>query len=107
MRKRVHKYQIALAPIQTVVLPRSAAILHIAAQGDTTQLWALINPLEEHIEEVEVLIAGTGVSDVEDEKWEHFQTFFDHQGKYVWHVFLPKADRHAKSFLPVEEGKAP
>ncbi len=86
---KVFKYTLAgsRSSVNTILpigLPPGAKVLHCDLQGTSFNLWALVDPHEQGVEERKFVIAGTGhyfinPADV------YINTILD--GAYVWHFF--------------------
>lgn len=71
----------------TVELPEGAKILSIAFQHGKLCLWALVSPMNIHVER-HILMLGTGwesPTGVEDMR--HISTIQQDGGQFIWHFF--------------------
>ena len=86
--KKVYKYELDFEQknITTVFIPTDSKILEIGLQGDDLFLWALVDTLNEKVEEIKIEIYGTGWEIENIEQLEHLKTY--HQNGHVWHVFI-------------------
>lgn len=90
--KKVFKYGLSVADMQTVELPKGAKVLRVDTQsngGENLFLWALVNPDEKETESVRIRCAGTG-HPIEEENIEYINTVFLFGGTLVLHFFLVK-----------------
>lgn len=55
----VYKYQLQITDSQTVMMPKGAEVLSVAAQGDSLSLWAKVNP-DAPMEKRKFYVHGTG-----------------------------------------------
>lgn len=96
--KKVYKYEIEhrlrwALPKTTVTIPADSTILDIGFQADGSNtamedglfLWAIVDTLNEKMEEIELEIYGTGWEIEEPNVLRHLKTI--HHRGYVWHVF--------------------
>lgn len=85
--KKVYKYELDFEQKNktTVFIPTDSKILKIGLQGDDLFLWALVDTLNEKVEEIKIEIYGTGWEIENAEQLEHLMTY--HQNGHVWHVF--------------------
>ncbi len=83
----VWKYRLTdeSSAVYEILLPGSAALLHIDIQHGAPCLWALVDP-ELRGEPVRVLIAGTGHEVVPPDA-KHINTFVVSGGEFVFHAF--------------------
>lgn len=85
--RTIYKYPFNVTDVVTLDLPRGAAVLHVACQGDVPCLWALVdndNPPERRV----FLVCGTGQPVSRHlGPAQHVATFF--HGPFVWHLFEP------------------
>lgn len=83
--KRVFKYPLPYEGKVTVELPKGAEILHVAEQGGSVCLWALVDP-DAPTEKKRFRFAGTGHEIVEN-LGKHVGTCLMSHNMLVWHVF--------------------
>lgn len=86
--KTIWKFE--LEPFGEVLMPVGSEILHVAAQGDTACLWALVDPAAEK-EPRGFIVAGTG-HPLPDMAMEYVGTFHLYGGALVFHVFELEKD---------------
>jgi hypothetical protein len=84
----IHKYLLHLESWQTLSLPKNYQILSVQFQAGTICLWALIDNEEQNLEQVTIMIIGTGKSGIQGQYKENYKYLatLQHNG-YVWHVF--------------------
>jgi hypothetical protein len=80
----IYKYELEVADIQKISMPRDAEILSAGTQGEKVFIWAGVNPYKEK-EERFFKIVGTGHGQYEPRTTEFLGTIF--AGQYVWHIF--------------------
>ena len=81
--RRVYKYRLErCGGPQNPELPNGAEIVHIAMQGDSICIWALVD-VREDVGNRKFIIYGTGHPITTAGK--HIGTVLD--GRFVWHVF--------------------
>jgi hypothetical protein len=88
MNKRIYKYQLSIADIQSISMPEGAEILTVQVQRDIPCLWALVNPERTNTER-RIETFGTGLpvrSDMGVER-KYVGTYQVHSGDLVFHVF--------------------
>lgn len=80
----IHKYP--LEPGQSSILaPKGARMLSVAAQGDQPCVWALVDT-DQPIERREITFIGTGW-DMQESPGRFVGTCTTYGGKFVWHLF--------------------
>ncbi len=84
--KKIFKYPIELAAIQTVELPKGAEILSVQFQREDLCLWAKVTE-EAPRQNRTIVIYGTGHAIAEDAGDKFIATVQQHGGNFVWHVF--------------------
>lgn len=91
--KIIYKYTVEVGS-NSIEMPKGARILHVVAQGEKVQLWALVET--EHIDEMRHFrVFGTGQPLPDDFKEdqpraaEYGDRYIGtaHCGPFVWHVF--------------------
>ncbi len=82
----VYKYEI-VGNRHVMNLPTSARVLKVAAQGESIQLWALVNPADKSTARRAFAVFGTGqeITEYQREVMTYIDTVF--VGSLVWHVF--------------------
>lgn len=84
--KKVFKYELPGRNISEIEMPIGAQILTIQAQGNTPQIWALVEE-GKGLEKRKFRMAGTGHS-IEDKDCQHYLGSFQlYGGEFVFHVF--------------------
>jgi hypothetical protein len=79
----IYKYPLKLVDEQTVEMPNSATLLHVAEQNGQLCLWAMVDPRREVVG-VPIVIVGTG--NPMGNVGKYLGTV--QMGRFVWHVFL-------------------
>lgn len=74
---------------QTIELPRSSSILHIAIQGGKPCIWYECDPSAKK-ELMKVYCYGTGWSFPADRKQEYIGSVLINGGNGVWHFYIEK-----------------
>jgi hypothetical protein len=83
--KTIWKFTLALTDSQRIEMPEDAEILTVQLQGETIQLWAVVDPGKADNTEMRTFeIHGTG-NPIGDGVREYITTF--QQPPFVWHVF--------------------
>ena len=78
----IWKYNLALADLQAIQMPKGAEILHVEHQAGSLCLWARVHTDEPQVSR-EIYITGTGHP--APPRLPHVCSFL--QGAFVWHVF--------------------
>lgn len=82
--KVVYKYPL-LFPINGIAMPVGAELLKVDMQHGELMLWALVDP--DAPKETRIVgVAGTG-HPIEQPIVRHINTFFMHDGDFVFHAF--------------------
>lgn len=84
--KKVFKYKLEVADLQSVTLPKGAKPLCVKLQNGTLCLWALVDLNEVEKETVTIRCAGTGHPIEEDVK-DYLGTEIMYGGSLVFHFF--------------------
>lgn len=84
--RRIWKFPLEIAYIQTLNMPAGAEILTVQMQGDKPQLWAFCDTLTEVKERRGIMIYGTGTA-VPPEQGKYIATFQMSNGELVFHAF--------------------
>lgn len=84
--KRIYKYPLSIAPVQTLGIPAGATLLTVQTQRNQPCLWALVDP-ERLQEEVRLRMVGTGHEFEDADQWEYLGSFQLDAGMLVFHVF--------------------
>jgi hypothetical protein len=83
--KTIWKFTLALTDSQRIEMPEETEILTVQLQGETIQLWAVVDLHEPAKTEMRTFeIHGTG-NPISDGMREYIGTF--QQPPFVWHVF--------------------
>ncbi len=84
----IHKWPLATADVQSLLLPRHARILTVQAQKGRPMIWALVDDKEEK-EKRQIFIVGTGheIRGARSKDLRHVGTFQLQNGELVFHVF--------------------
>jgi len=89
MKREVWKYEIGVG-MQTLRLPHGAEILTAQTQGESIQLWALVDAEETGYDWRDIRVVGTGHSIYDCDEWKYISTVqmpTEAMGILVWHVF--------------------
>lgn len=91
MSKRILKYQLELADIYVVRMPKGAEILTVQIQRGALMVWALIDMEELETRNYVFEIVGTG-NRMEDDRGrftrKYISTVQQMGGQFIWHIFL-------------------
>jgi hypothetical protein len=100
----IWKYGLSLDDEQIINMPAHAKILHVGVQGDSIQMWAMVDPVETNIQHRKIVIVGTG----------HQMPYADFERVYlgtiivemfVWHIFeIHDGGNYPKIYKKVEQG---
>lgn len=82
---RIWKYDLPLADLLAVQMPKGARILDIQVQRGVVRLWALCDETAPKVAR-HISIYGTG-NPIPDEPGEYIATFQMHDGDLVFHAF--------------------
>lgn len=85
---RIWKYELEIADKQTILMPRGATVLSVAAQGSCLMLWAMVDEKSTGTDAAKFRIFGTGNPMGDRHPGVFIGTVVI--GSYVWHVFLAK-----------------
>lgn len=84
----IWKYRLELKYDQIIEIPARAKILTAQNQGDTIQLWALVNPkLPKEKRKIRIVGTGNDVSGI----LIYISTVQMERGMLVWHIFEVKS----------------
>ena len=86
--KKVYKYPLRIDDYQKVVLPVGAQLLCVKFQNGKPCLWALVDPDEMNMEEIQIRCAGTGHSI--SGQVEYIDTVLTYGESLVFHFFKIK-----------------
>jgi hypothetical protein len=84
--KKIFKYQLSVAFMQTVTMPAGAQILTIQVQGKTIQLWALVSE-DEHPVDRKIECHGTGHPIKNPNDLTYIASVQTDGGQFIWHFF--------------------
>lgn len=85
--KTVWKFPLRVVEEQEVTVPAGAQLLHVEIQGETAQLWALVDPNVSTVNRT-VCIYGTG-HNMPDNPGRYINTFTAYNGALIFHAFEP------------------
>lgn len=85
--KQVWKYDVQLADMFTIDIPRGSRILTVQVQNGAPRIWALVNPSEPRVHR-RFRMAGTG-HDIDDSDFTmaYIGSVQELGGALVWHLF--------------------
>lgn len=83
---RIWKWTLAVKDEQTIDMPMDAKILSVQMQGESPQVWALVNEHQPRKQGRRIAIYGTG-NPIPDVPGEYISTFQMHGGQLVFHAF--------------------
>lgn len=82
----IYKYPLQNLPIDTIEMPKDAIIRACGLDGKQNLcVWAEVDTIEESMEKVTILVAGTGQMLPEDKLTFYIGTVFD--GPCIWHIY--------------------
>lgn len=84
--KRVYKYPVEIADVQTILLPIGAQILSVQVQGGNPYIWACVNPSAES-EPRRFRLFETGHNIESENCLKFIGTFQLLGGRLVYHLF--------------------
>jgi len=87
--KKVFKYTLDFAHVQTITLPFGATILTIQFQRDEIQLWALVNPDEglKVIRIIEMFGTGHAIPEAHKATRQYLCSFQNFKQSEIYHAF--------------------
>jgi hypothetical protein len=89
--KKIYKYPIEIADVQTLRLPVDAEILTVQIQNDQPFLWATVNSHNlDYMADYKIWIFDTGHPITNYEDLVFINTIQQMEGRLVWHVFKEK-----------------
>lgn len=88
MTHRIYKYPVRITDVFSIDMPAGAQLLRAMAQGDSPQLWALVDP-ERRTDRRYFRLVGTGhpIDDATAERLKYVDTFMLEDGALVFHLF--------------------
>lgn len=84
--KKIYKYPVEVADVQTILLPLGAQILTVQEQNGQPYIWAIVNP-ETDSEPRRFRLYGTGYNIETDNVLKYIGTFQLLCGRLVFHLF--------------------
>lgn len=85
----IWKYQLDVARVQNVEMPKGAKIVHVEAQFEKPCIWAIVDPgAQTELRKIGVLTTGESFYDGDVE---YRGTFTLHGGAFVGHVVEPRS----------------
>jgi len=84
--KKIYKYPVEVADVQTILLPIGAQILSVQEQKGKPYIWAIVNP-ETDSEPRRFRLYGTGHNIETDNVLKYIGTFQLLCGRLVFHLF--------------------
>lgn len=93
---KIFKFALAITDHQTLAIKGFQKVLSIAVQNDSLVLYAIVNPDDESVTTIPVLIHGTGhsFSLTAVDCWQFMGTYMTCGDSLVWHVWVPLAAIH-------------
>lgn len=83
--KTIWKFPLELTDAQQVAIPSGAQLLTAQIQGQSLQLWALVDPAQpKHVHTIRII--GTG-HPIEEDLGKYVATFQLRDGELIFHVF--------------------
>lgn len=84
MTRKIFKYRIPVQERSSLQIPFGYRLLDIQVQDNNLCLWAIVD-LDNILQEVKIIILGTGCDYPDDTQLQYLKTV--QQGICVWHIF--------------------
>lgn len=90
--KRIFKYNLSITDRQNIIVPKNSQALSVGVQNGESKIWVLIDDQETELENLTVIIHGTGhnANDVKNAKF--LGTIMLCRESLVFHVFVQKKE---------------
>ena len=92
---RIWKWTLQVIGRQSITMPPGAKLLTVQLQGDTPQLWALVNDASESREARIIATYPTGAKIPEGDPGQYLGTYQLNGGTLIFHVFEPRKEQQS------------
>ena len=87
--KQIRRFPIYLQNEQIVLMPKNCDIISVKSQQDNIALFALVNPNEDKLEEIEVKLYSDDENiDIDVSKYRYLDSVLLRSGCITYHVFI-------------------